>query len=122
MGKRAVSFEELKEQMRDRKPRNVLKRKRAVDKQTKRTNYRKVKALRVNHEYYAKRVEDFLYYVERSDLNIAQISKGLNIPIDWLYSVVYGRIKRPSEHRVTTIIDFIKDFERLQTYYTAVIK
>lgn len=119
---REISLDEWKERMRARKPVLVKKRKKITAEKTRKTNYKRKKAHRVDHEYYAKRVEDFLYYVNRCELTKVQISRALKIDKDWLYSVYYGRIKRPSEHRVTTIIDFVKDMERLTTYYTAVIK
>jgi hypothetical protein len=120
--RRLHTFEDIKAEMRARKPRNVKKRKKLVTKKRLQTNLRRKKELLENHEYYANRVKDFLYYVNRSDLTQAEIARSLNISGNWLYRVYYGKIKRPGEHRVTTIIDFLKDYERLQTYYASVIK
>ncbi len=121
-GKQELTLEKLKAQMRERKPVLVARNQKKKVKKTRKTNYVKRKALIVDHEYYAKRVTDFLYYVDRCEMNKCQISRALGIDRDWLYSVYYGRIKRPSEHRVSTIIDFVKDHERLTSYYAAVIK
>ena len=115
-------FEELKALMRERKPVHIKRNMRKKLKKRKRTNYVKRKALIVDHVYYSKRVEDFLYYIDRSGLTCAQITRSVGIPYDWLAQVYNGRIKRPNEHRVSTIIDFLKDFERLETFYAAVIK
>ena len=80
------------------------------------------KARAADTTYQDKRREEFLYYINRSELTLAQMSRALNISYDWLIHVSDGTIKKPGEYRVATIIDFVKDFERLQTYYAALLK
>ena len=75
-----------------------------------------------HHEYHEAKAKDFLYYLDRSDLNIREISESLDLNYEWIRKVKYGEIKKPNELRVDTVIDFIKDFERLQTYYRALLK
>jgi len=75
-----------------------------------------------DQEYIDKRKADFQYYLNRSDLNGTQIADSLGINQDWFKSVSINRIQKPNQYRITLIIDFIKDFERLQTYYAAFLK
>ena len=80
------------------------------------------KARAADTTYQDKRRAELHYYIDRSDLTLKQISRALNLSYDWLMHSYIGRIKKPNEHRVATIIDFVKDYERLSTYYTAIIK
>ncbi len=73
-------------------------------------------------QYVEARKADLLYYLARTDLTMKQISESTNIGFRWITSVRYGQIKKPNDRRITVIIDFVKDFERLQTYYIALAK
>lgn len=77
---------------------------------------------RNNSDYHLKRWQDFKYYLDTTDLTLTQIARGVGVGYDWLARTNQGIIMKPGEHRVTTIIDFLKDYERLTTYYAAVIK
>lgn len=77
---------------------------------------------RNNSDYYLKRWQDFIYYLDTTDLTLTQIARATGVGYDWLQKVHVGIIMKPGEHRVTSIIDFLKDYQRLSTYYAAVIK
>ena len=70
-------------------------------------------------EYHQKRVEDLVYYIHRSDLTISEIARSVGFHFRWLQRVVLGLYKRPCDERISVIIAFLKDYERLQTYYLA---
>ena len=56
------------------------------------------------------------------DMLIKHEGERLDMYQDWFKSVSIDRIQKPNQYRITLIIDFIKDFERLQTYYAAFLK
>jgi len=70
-------------------------------------------------DYVEGRREDFIYYLERSDLSATLLAESTGISLDWIKQVKNSRIQMPADYRMTILIDFIKDFERLQTYYAA---
>ena len=81
---------------------------------------KKVKlAKKLSLEYHAKRIDDLNYYIHRSRLNVYQIAEALDIPRQWVFLAQTGRYKRPCDERISLTIKFIKDFERLQSYYQA---
>lgn len=73
-------------------------------------------------DYRSARRDDFMYYIDRSDMSYTLMAESTGIPIDWLKQVKNGRIKKPNDYRMTIVMDFIKDFERLQTYYSALAR
>ena len=73
-------------------------------------------------EYHAERIEDLKYYIARSGLSKRSISKSLGLNYDWLPQVVGNRFKRPCDQRISVIIEYIKDYERLQSYYYTLAK
>jgi hypothetical protein len=73
-------------------------------------------------EYVAKRRADFIYYVQRSKLSGMKIAQALGYSYDWLDRVKKGKIMRPNDNRMGVTIDFIKDYERLHSYYEALLK
>ena len=73
-------------------------------------------------EYLSKRIDDFRYYIMRADLSVKQISSSTGINLNWMLAVKHGNIKNPADERISVIIAFVKDYERLQTYYTAMAK
>jgi hypothetical protein len=73
-------------------------------------------------EYHAKRIEDLNYYLTRSDLSVDAISRTLGFEGRWLPRTAKGMFKRPCDEKISVTIAFIKDYERLQSYYYAVAK
>ena len=76
---------------------------------------------KLDKAYVEQRRRDLIYYIGRSDLSFAHISKTLGFSTWWLNQVKSGLIKRPNDHRIGVVIDFVKDYERLQTYYAALL-
>lgn len=74
------------------------------------------------NEYVEDRRSDFNFYIDRSDLSMPQMSESTGIPLDWIKQSKVGIIKQPGDHRMTILIEFMKDFERLQTYYSALAR
>ena len=73
-------------------------------------------------EYHAERQKDLEYYILRSGLSNRSISDSLGFSPDWLYQTRCGRFKRPCDQRISVIIEFLKDYERLQSYYFTLAK
>jgi len=123
MGVRQLSLDELKAEMRERKPvhqkRHARKYKKAAKKR-KRTIRAAPREL--DMDYHEKRREELKYYMDRSDLTGRQIAKTLGLNQWWVDAARNKRIMRPNDFRVSVIIDFVKDYERLQTYYSALLK
>lgn len=74
---------------------------------------------RLSLEYHAKRIADLDYYIDRSGLKLIQIAESVGIPRYWIIKTRKGGYKRPCDERIGVIIKFIKDFERMQSYYRA---
>lgn len=72
--------------------------------------------------YHKRRVEDFEYYLDRSDMSNDLIALSLEIPRMWIHNSKKGKLVRPNDHRITIVIDFVKDFERLQSYYCGLLR
>ena len=73
-------------------------------------------------EYHHKRMNDLDYYVDRSGLSNRSISHTLGFNEDWLWRVRQRLFKRPCDQRISIILEFIKDYERLQSYYAALAR
>jgi len=82
----------------------------------------KVRQKRLASDYAQSRTEDLRHYLNRSDLSVVMIAASTGIPLSWLNAVKFKKIQCAAEDRVSLIIDFVKDFERLQTYYAALSK
>jgi hypothetical protein len=72
---------------------------------------------RLSLEYHARRIADLDYYMHRTGLNAYQIAESLGIPRVWIAKAQGGAFQRPCDERISVIIAFLKDFERLQSYY-----
>ena len=116
------TLEEFSQMMRERKPihteRHRLRRKKAL----KRHAQRRKDTINNNQAYRKKRIADLVYYLDRSDLTVNQLSKSLGIYYGWFTLMRVDAFEELNEHRITTIIEFVKDYEKLQSYYAAVIK
>ena len=88
----------------------------------KSTKKRPPPAKQLSIEYHAKRMDDLDYYVARSTLSPRSICKALGFQEQWLYQVKHRVYKRPCDARISVIIEFIKDYERLQSYYLTLAK
>lgn len=82
--------------------------------------YRRKKRQREREEYKQQRHDDLRHYCQRADLTIAGIARTFGLSKDVLYQVTSGA-NLLSDQKITVIIDFIKDYERLQTYYCALM-
>lgn len=72
-------------------------------------------------DYYEARRKELHYYLFRSDLTSRQIASSLGLTQWWLEAAKHRRIKKPNDRWVQAVIDLIKDYERLQTYYRAIV-
>ena len=79
----------------------------------------KAQVRKSNEEYFKGRIEDFRFYVARSDLSKRLIAKCTGVPEFYIKAILKGSIKKPNDIRMSRVIEFIKDFERLQSYYIA---
>ena len=62
-------------------------------------------------------MDDMDYYITRSGLSNRSISRTLGFDEMWIHRVRRRLFKRPCDQRISVIIEFLKDYERLQSYY-----